>query len=223
MLTLITLLLLTVFEARAFGDGYINFQGRVRVVYDEFTTPGTGVLAPGDVTLTFLWNASLSAADPLGSGVPSTGISDIGNAWTTVSSMISDGWMVAQDDAMGMEADVTDTSIGPLEGSFTYENEDGAPTFLAAGTPAGGTIQIVVIGWDNLTGAQTLEQAETANVPMGYSSPFDYTTSSSSVDAAPTFTQFGLTSFGIAPVPEPMTSALAGLGGLSMFFLRRRK
>jgi hypothetical protein len=215
----LTCVLFATLAMNAFGqDGYVNFAAGGHTVYDEFNTPGTGVVAPSDVTVTFLW-ALVGTPDPLGSGVPTNGVVNVGSAWSTVSTMLSSGWTVAQDAGNGnAEPDYAVIASGPAKGSFGYGS------FQLANTTGGDTYQLVVIGWDNLTGANTLEQGMTGVVPVGWSSSFDYWTGAQVIDPTLTFNQSGMVPFGVAadPVPEPATLALAGLGGLATFFLRRR-
>ena len=67
----------------------------------------------------------------------------------------------------------------------------------------------------------TLSEAEAAGAPVGWSSVFSYTLGSGPPAGAPV--QTDVPAFGINYVPEPTTLAFAGLGGLSMIFLRCRK
>jgi hypothetical protein len=48
-LALITILF-AIIGTNAFAQGYVIFLTAKNNAYDEFTTPGTGVVAPGDVT-----------------------------------------------------------------------------------------------------------------------------------------------------------------------------
>jgi hypothetical protein len=221
----ITSLVTVLFAAigiNSFGsDGYVTFAATPHAAYDEFTTPGTGVAAPGDVTVTFLW-ALVGTSDPLGSGVPINGVSNVGSGWNTVSSMLSSGWSVAEDAGNGnAEADNTVNASGILKGGIAY---DGGSAFQLANITGGDTYEFVVIGWDNLTGATTLEQGMSGVVPLGWSNGFEYSTGATAGDPTLTFNQSGMNPFGVAadPVPEPATLALAGFGGFSLLFLRRK-
>jgi hypothetical protein len=214
----LTITLITAIGTNAFAQGYVLFVTGKASVYDEFTTPGTGVVAPGDVTATFLW-AAAGTTDPLGAGVATNGVSSLSGGWNTVASMLSSGWNIATDYDASAEADVADNATGSFKGELVY---NGGTSFQLANAASGSTYEFVVIGWDNLTGATTLGQAMTDNVAMGWSSSFDYTLESPAGTSLETFSQSGETPFGIAPVPEPATLALAGLGGLSMLFLRRK-
>jgi hypothetical protein len=202
----------------AFGQGYVIFLTAKNNVYDNFSTSGVGAVAPGDVTATFLW-AATSATDPLGTGLATTGVTSAGQAWASIQSMLSSGWSVANNFVTSNEVDQADNAAGVQKGAINY---NGGSSFQLANAVGGDTYQFVEIGWDNLTGAGTLAQASDP-VAVGWSSSFDYTTGATSGSAVDTFAQAGNTSFGIASVPEPASLALAGLGGLSMLFLRRRK
>jgi hypothetical protein len=210
--------LITAIGTNAFAQGYVIFLTAKNNAYDEFTTPGSGVVAPGTVTATFLW-AATGTADPLGAGVATTGVSSISGGWSTVASMLSSGWNVATNNFPSAQIDVADNDGGVQAGAFNY---NGGSSFQLANTVGGSTYEFVVIGWDNQGGESTLEEAMADNVAMGWSGSFDYTTGEPKGVAIDTFAQAGETSFGIAPVPEPATLALAGLGGLSLLFLRRK-
>jgi hypothetical protein len=132
--------------------------------------------------------------------------------------MLSSGWNIATNLDISAEADVVDNHGGVQAGAFQY---DGGSSFQLANSGAA-TYEFVVIGWDNAGGESTLEEAMTDNVAMGWSGSFDYTPAFPSGSSPGTFAQDGETPFGIAPVPEPATFALAGLGGLSLLFLRRK-
>jgi hypothetical protein len=218
-------LIVTVFAAigtNAFaGDGYVVFATQPNNdVWDEFTTPGMGVVAPGDVTVTFLW-ALEGTPDPLGNNVPTTGVNFTENGWSTVSSMTSSGWAIAEDAGNdNAEADVAVLVNGAAKGAIAY---DSGVSFQLANTTGGDTYEFVVVGWNNLTGANTLEEAMTDDVAMGWSNPFDYVTGATTTTPVNIFSTSGMDSFGVAPVPEPAALALAGLGGLSLLLVRRRK
>lgn len=194
----IIVVLLGVLGMNAFGsDGYVAFGTARSFCWDEFTTPGTGVVAPGNVTATFLW-APTGTSNPLGSGVATNGVSSVGSAWLTVSNMVSTGgWTVAVDDSNGsVEADVADNASGIAKGGLAYLD---TTTFQLAGTTGGDTYEIIVIGWDNENGESTLEQAMTDGVPMGWSSVFDYATGASVIDPVTDFSHSGAEPFGVAP------------------------
>jgi hypothetical protein len=202
----------------AFGQGFVNFSTAIHYVYDDFSTPGTGVTSTsGNIDATFLWAAS-GSTDPLGTGLATTGVSSAGNAWSTIGSMLTSGWTVAVNAGTSAEAD--DNPIGTA-GQLNYLT---ANPFALSGSAAGGIYSVVVIAWNNAGGTlNTLEQAEAAGTAVGYSSVFTDPTGASSTSPVNAFSNDGMAKFGVSSVPEPTSIALAGLGGLSMLFLRRRK
>jgi hypothetical protein len=219
----LVVLLITVFTAigiNAFAqDGYVAFQAPGHNIYDV-SSSGVGVPAPGDVSVTFLW-ALTGIADPLGAGVPTNGLNYVVDDYGTIESMISSDWIIAHDASNGgVEADVAVGSTGVVRGDFAY---DSGTSFQLAETTAGDTYEFIVIGWDNQFGATTLEEALTEGVPIGWSSEFDYATGASSISADENFIESGEAPFGVDSMPEPTSLALAGLGGLSMLLVRRRK
>jgi hypothetical protein len=214
--------LFTVIGMHAFAQGYVLFEALQQSVWDEFTTPGMGTLVPGgDIEVTFLW-ALTGTPDPLGAGVATTGVFSTAGGWSTVSSMISSGWNIAEDAGSGnAEADAAVIGHSIRRGGFFYN--DNTLSFPVVGTTGGDAFEFVVIGWDNLTGATTLEEGMADNVALGWSNEFEYTTGSTAGDTVLFFNESGINQFGVAPVPEPATLALAGLGGLSILLVRRRK
>jgi hypothetical protein len=200
----------------AFGQGYVLFATSKNNVYDDFTTSGTSVVAPGDVTATFLW-AATGTADPLGAGV-ATGATSLNANWATIASMLTSGWSIGQN--AGVEADKADNNGGVQGGAISYNS---SVSFQATGTPAGAGIEVVVLGWDNVGGIGTEAAASAAGAALGWSGAFTYATGATSGSTISNFSVSGELPFGVVSTPEPTSLALAGLGGLSMLFLRRRK
>jgi hypothetical protein len=235
----------------AYGQDWILFgTGNTGWVYDEFTTPGVGVLdgAAGSsgINVAFLWNANTSASDQLGSvgssfgqhggaandQVATNGVSSVGSAnpLSTIASMLSAGWQLGANLASGNGTATTGTvvtpagSIGTKFGGIPAYNQGNAfeISSTTTGTPAsdGGNIEMIVIAWNASAGS-----SYTSATALGWSNPFteEFGTSPGDLDVGPLESSDAMNQFGVAPVPEPTTLALAGLGGLSMLFLRRRK
>lgn len=212
----------------AFGQDWITIgTGSSRWVYDEFTTPGTGVTAgTGDVNVEVLWAVD-GTSDPLGAGVATTGVTSEAGAASTIASMLSGGWTLAQDYNSGLGSAALGTVETTTEG--TQNNKTGGQitpfnsgdTFEVSTTSTGATasdIQLIFIAFagSSYSDATALGWSSAFENPIGTSEGDSNATSEQNLDS-------GFTAFGVAPVPEPTTLALAGLGGLSMLFLRRRK
>jgi len=205
----------------AFGQGYMIFGGSKGFVYDDAS--GTSTPSSSEDSVTFLWSAT-GTSDLLGAGIPTTGGTATGG-WADIATMLSsDGWNVATVSG-GSEADVAVNSSTLAKGGISF---NGSTAFALADSVGGATIDVIVVGWNNDGGTlNTLEAAEGADSALGWDSEFTYATgvsSGSQFDA--TMNASGGSAFAVAavaPVPEPTTLVLAGLGGLSMLGLRRRK
>ena len=143
--------------------------------------------------------------------VATNGVASI-SGWATIQSMISSGgWNWATNSGTGIL--VTQNTLGSGNiGGWNYGE------FQLFGTTAGNAYQFIAIGWNSTS-------SMFASTALGWSDPFNYATGSSASDPLGTtsFSQGGMNQFGVAPVPEPSTIALAGLGGLSLLLFRRRK
>lgn len=211
------------------------------IFWDETTTPGSGIETPSaEYDVTFLWTQT-GAADDLSAigggtggtnyfgqakatpldqvatnGVPSTGV-----GIAEIETMLQNGWNIAENAGSGNALAITTTAAS---GKLTPYNS-GTAFELNGGTLAsGGSIEMIEIAWNASatlgSGADTFDNV----ADLGWSNPFAQLVGSGSSDPNDNATQSShMNAFGVAPVPEPTTLALAGLGGLSMLFLRRRK
>ena len=107
-------------------------------------------------------------------------------------------------------------------GSLSY---NGGGSFDIQGTLTSTAYTLMLVSWDG-TAFSTFAQALAAKTgSIGWSAPIQVTSGTSAIDntvvSAP-FSQFG-TFTPVAAVPEPGTMVLAGLGGLAMLGLRRKK
>jgi hypothetical protein len=204
-----------------------------KLIWDEFTTPGVGVVEDNmDFTVLF---AATGTADLLssvgtqfgpGGGVPANdqvatnGVTWVGaaNPSAAISEMLSGGWQVVTNEAApGQMAVGTLVGSGKSAGTFSYNGGNnfefnGGTTFEEV------DYDFIVLAWNNTS--STYIDSEY----LGWSNPFKYVTGSTSGDPAGlldlnsgTMNQFGV------PGPEPSTLALVGLGGFLLLFPRRRK
>lgn len=211
----------------AFAQGYFNFSTLARFVWDDFTAPaGNAVVAPGNVNVAFLWASTNNFPTP---GIGSTGnstndssLSLTGNPWGAILTN-GDAFTLAQDANSGLIAIVADTASGFGKGAIAY---NAGNSFQVAGTTAGNLYELFIIGWSSAYADPIAAAA--ANAPVGWSGTFTYASGSTptvTASGAPlsTFTGSGAGSFGVSPVPEPTTFALAGLGAAALLIFRRRK
>jgi hypothetical protein len=202
-------LLAAVASFSAFGQGFISFAGAKNSVWNGPTT--TSGLGASSGT-TFLWSTN-GAPDPLGAGL-STSATGAPFGWNTITAMTTTGgWKAAVDVGTGAAAIGAINPSGLAVGGIAYNG--GAP-FQLQGTVGGTTYEIVALAWNGTYGTSS---------NLGWSSSFLYATGASGTDPAGTvtFNQNGMPNFGVAPVPEPTTIALAGLGGLALLAFRRKK
>jgi hypothetical protein len=230
---LATMLVATGFTA--FGQDWLEISiSGTKFVWDESTTPGVGVTAgAGEYDVAFLW-APTGTTDLLPSigtefgstftpanQVATNQVTSTGSGVADLEQMLtSGGWNVGSVFGSSGTNLITTTTgakgaISPTSGTQELQGGSGA---------SGSSIEMIFVAFNstaNLTGGTSA--LESSIVDLGWSNPFSQTVGSGSSDPEAGLGQLGVNGFGVAPVPEPTTLALAGLGGLSMLFLRRRK
>jgi hypothetical protein len=219
----------------AFGQDWISVgDSKGGTIQDDFTTQGTATAAySGDVTVEILW-AKTGVADTFGGTSKTQSVSQVS---ADISSLLAGGWQWADNDSPGTGNQVATTATGASAiakgagGVAAYASpfEISTTAQYAGGNDSGLSIQMIFVA---LNGANTAYTSATA---LGISDPFLNEVGSAASDPNADFLQASDTDevtsgttgpaqfFAVGPVPEPTTLALAGLGGLSMLFLRRRK
>jgi hypothetical protein len=196
----------------ALGQGYFSFVTSKSQVWDCFSS--TSPQRATTVNVAFLWapNGSVPLVDSLMSSTPADG-----NAFFTASvawnDIITDpNFTFAVNAANNQIAVQRSTSLG----NISYNS---GITFGVSGTSVGTTYTLFMVGWNANYATPTLASA--AGAAVGWGSPFSYT--AVAYTTVPNSMLGVEPSFGVIGVPEPSAIALAGLGGLSLLLLRRRK
>jgi len=224
-----------------FAQGNINWQGTTRGVWDD-NANGTAVAVLGshaenvDVALMVSVATTNTAALPSIDSLSATGLGSYTingltgdyvqtNALTSGTSFNNAAaWSAILGDA-NYQAVVGTNGNAVIQaqsnnGSFVYNNSS---SFNFNGVNGGLTYYFYEIAWAGNYATAALAQA--AGAAVGWSAVFAYTPTSGATPATSTSgspTPFG--AFGpVTPTPEPTTVALAGLGGLALLGLRRRK
>ena len=199
----------------SFGQGYVLFTTGTRQVWDTLVTP---IKPDAGLNVGFLWapvgtTATITslAASTATNGTTSV---NIATAWSDILGS-NGGYTLAVNNGTSATAITTTTSVGGV--SYNAAN-----TFALAGTTGGSSYSVYAIAWSNAY--STPQAAQTAGAAVGWSSVFTYATSAAANGTPYSFSVSGMTPFGLAgaPVPEPGTIALAGMGIASLLAFRRR-
>ena len=202
----------------SFGQGYFLFTTGTRQVWD--TIAGTPVTYKPDAGLNvaFLWAPSGTTAAITGLAASSTtnGTTSVSyaTAWSDILGA-NGGYTLAVNAGTSATVVQTTSSVGGV-------SYNGAGTFLVTGTTAGSSYSFYAIAWSNAY--STPQAAQTAGAAVGWSSVFTYATGALPNSTPLNFSGSGMNAFGLAgaPVPEPGTIALAGMGIASLLAFRRR-
>ena len=216
-LVIISTLIASFAGLSAFGQGYFLFTSGKSQVYDGFST-GVSHTAT-DVNVAFLWAASsaVPSVDSILASVPTTATT--GNStWTAATA-----WTAILDDpnftlALNSGTGNSLATVGTLAtGAFSYNTGNAFPVL---NTAVNGNYTVFIIAWNSLYA--TPAAAAAANSAVGWGSPFAYT--AAALTGAPQTMIGASPNFGVGGiVPEPTTMVLAGLGGLALLAIRRRK
>jgi hypothetical protein len=208
-LLIITSLAITA-SLSSFGQGYFSFYAPANTVYDDFTTPGTPQPSDRTVEVAFLFGPAGSTLPAMGSGVAinATSAADI---WPMVMNLPS-GWLIASSGGTPL---ITRTTSN---GGFAVNN---GISVAVDGTLPNTVYTEYVIGWNVSYGTILSPVSPSA---QGWSNPIQVIASSITGQPTPlNYIQSGGQPFGVAPVPEPGTFALAGLGAVALLIFQRRK
>jgi PEP-CTERM motif len=204
-----TLVVLIVTPTMAFAQGSVTFINGTAGLVKQWAslTDLTLISVPvGGGYVELLTAPANTAFTPLGS----LSASGLAPAFATLSDFLkaNPGW-----------ADIKTTGISPVAGRF-----NGGNVTLQSTIPGGAIAEYVIIGW---TGTSTsLDAAIAANAIIG-SSPMLTTATGNDATLTPVSPAVSLsttfTGLILAPIPEPSTSALVGLGAVTLMLFRRRK
>ena len=193
--------------ATSFGQGYIAL--------DNYASNGSAT-GPGFVN----YGAAVRVNGISGTlGTVGTGL---GTGWTAGLYFVVGTPVISDPAGSGMPNAGLGLASGPGSTVAFYDTSfstvgtfsPGLPLNISAsGTP---TITAEVVAYDTAGGSYLNAQFR------GHSAPFNMPSVGSLATAKPLVGDY-FTTFQVLPVPEPSTLALAGLGGLSLLLMRRKK
>jgi hypothetical protein len=218
--TIIITALAALATVSSYGQGYINYQGFLHNVGNNYTTPGTVTYSTGMYVELFYAAAGTSTAVSALSSYSSTTAYTTAAAWALIT---GDSNFQAVDGTGG--AGTVAVIATAANGGGTYNSSAAYSVANLTGTT---TYTFYEVAWYAGASGQytTLAEAAAANVYVGWSKAFSYTPTATGNPAPANFTSTLVGNYdlgGTVIVPEPCTMALLGLGGLSLLVIRRRK
>jgi hypothetical protein len=194
-------------------DGYFLFTAGRRTVWDGFSGPSS-VVSSGTVNVGFMWGTTGTPLVITDAGNGNVGSPTNAPVFFTWSDILNDPNYQFAVNSTSSSLVVTPSNTSTLaRGGWSYNS---ANLFQVAGTVAGNTYTVIVIGWD--AHYATPQLAAAAGSPAGWSQAISYSATTSS-GTPPFFTSAGVTPFGV--IPEPGTVALIGMGAASLLLCRR--
>jgi len=231
MKKLIVTLALAAVGVSAFAQGEFAFAGPgARGIWDDFSSQNPHLAADMNVAFLFGGTSFTPLVDAIASSTATNGTTAYSPtlAWTDI--LTDPNFILATNDNGGSPVLAVGTS--PANGAYAYTPPGGSAggAFAVDGSASGGaTYRVFVIGWSSAYA--TPQAAALAGAAVGWSQFFSYAAVAGPspgpagnpgnfLSAAGNAT---VLQFGVAATPEPTTIALAGLGGLALLGLRRRK
>jgi len=215
--TLIVTLLATATAVGSFAQGYVDFNGFLGNAKNNYTTPGTAVNQAGLYVELF---AVVNGSAQTPGVATATGVSGAPTASSTYT--VAAAWNAIMNDANFV-------AVTPLTPAVTSANGGFSGSIQQTSNLGVGTFTMYEVAWYAGAGGtdNTIALASAAGDYVGWSKAFTYTTTAGTVPppAALSSATVGNIFVGgsVVASPEPTTVALAGLGGLALLGLRRRK
>ncbi len=187
----------------SYGQGF--------VVLDNYNAPGSLVT----------YGANVPADGVSGAlGTPGTGLL---SGWTVGLYYVVGNPAINDPASIGIPASPLALATGLGSTVDVYDSSGAAGVFFAndpfavPGGAAGGTVTLELVAYSTAAGSYA------AAAYRGHSDPFTITMQSATTLPPTALVGYGFQTFGIAPVPEPTTLALAGLGAAALMIFRKRK